>query len=374
MNRPFGSRLIASARIRRAAICAIAALAVPPQASAHEIGTTRVAVVFQQDDTFEIEIVTDAASLVEKLDAMSPAPTDLPTRPGDRLRLLDELFRERVAIEFDGDPVRPTTEYAVSAATPSEPAVATIRMRGTIPEGARQFTWRYGWTLSTYAMTVRRGGTDQVAGEWLEGDQASTPVALAAPEQRADRMSVAIAYLALGFTHVVPGGLDHVLFVIGLFLLSRRPRLVLVQASAFTIAHSITLALSVCSIVSISPRIVEPLIALSIACVALENVFKHELSPWRVARVSGFGLLHGLGFAGALQELGLPRTEFVAALVSFNVGVEAGQLAAIGAVWMLVGWWAGPRAWYRRFVVVPASMAIACTAIYWTIERIGFLG
>ena len=115
------------------------------------------------------------------------------------------------------------------------------------------------------------------------------------------------------------------LFVLGIYLLSGRARSVLWQVSAFTVAHSITLGLSMYGVVAVSPRIVEPLIALSIAYVAIENIFLSELKSWRVALVFAFGLLHGMGFAGALQELGLPRSEFVTALVTFNVGVEAGS-------------------------------------------------
>src|SRR2546425_1895072 len=139
------------------------------------------------------------------------------------------------------------------------------------------------------------------------------------------RASIALQFLALGFTHIVPKGLDHMLFVLGIFLLGRRLRQVLAQVSAFTIAHSITLALSVYGIVSVSPSVVEPLIAVSIAYVAIENIFMTELKPWRLALVFAFGLLHGMGFAGALKELGLPRSEFVLALATFNVGVEAGH-------------------------------------------------
>ena len=147
------------------------------------------------------------------------------------------------------------------------------------------------------------------------------------------------------------------LFVLGIYLLSGRARSVLWQVSAFTVAHSITLGLSMYGLVSVSPRIVEPLIALSIAYVAIENIFLSELKSWRVALVFAFGLLHGMGFAGALKELGLPRSEFVTALLTFNVGVEAGQLAVIGAAFLLVGWYCADRVWYRRRIVVPASMA-----------------
>ena len=137
------------------------------------------------------------------------------------------------------------------------------------------------------------------------------------------------------------------LFVLGIYLLSGRARSVLWQVSAFTVAHSITLGLSMYGLVAVPPRIVEPLIALSIAYVAIENIFLSELKSWRVALVFAFGLLHGMGFAGALKELGLPRSEFVTALLTFNVGVEAGQLAVIGAAFLLVGWHCANRAWYR---------------------------
>jgi hypothetical protein len=160
------------------------------------------------------------------------------------------------------------------------------------------------------------------------------------------------------------------LFVLGIYLLSGRIRSVLWQVSAFTIAHSITLGLSMYGLVHVSPRIVEPMIALSIAYVAIENVFLSELKSWRVALVFAFGLLHGMGFAGALKELGLPRSEFVTALLTFNIGVEAGQLSVIGAAFLLVGWHCSQRNWYRSRVVVPSSALIACTAVYWTVERL----
>src|SRR6185436_10418310 len=132
----------------------------------------------------------------------------------------------------------------------------------------------------------------------------------------------------------VPLGLDHILFVLGMFLLSPRLKPVLSQVTAFTLAHSITLGLAMYGVLALSPRIVEPLIALSIAWIAVENLTTTTLRPWRIAVVFGFGLLHGMGFAGVLHELGLPRAEFLPALVSFNVGVECGQLLVIGVAYL----------------------------------------
>ena len=349
---------------------------------AHEIGTTRVSVDFRGNASYDIEITTDAASLVEKLESVSGAqaqsdPNAENSSPRNAavlerlLKTYEEVFRRRMMVSFDGTTVRPSINYAVSGvATATTAPVALIKLSGLVPESARQFEWTYSWTFATYSLTVAADSSEQTT-EWLEGGQRSTPITLSgmARPQRS-RAAIATQYLALGFTHIVPKGLDHMLFVLGIFLLGRRLRQILAQVSAFTVAHSITLALSVYGVVSVSPRIVEPLIAVSIAYIAIENIFLSDLKPWRVALVFGFGLLHGMGFAGALKELGLPRSEFVTALVTFNLGVEAGQLAVIGAAFLLVGWYCAGRQWYRRLVVMPASLLIGCTAVYWTFQRI----
>ena len=359
--------------MRLAIWCAIAVVILSSAVChAHEIGTTRVTAVFQKSTSYEIEVVTDAAALVEKLETLSGEPVQSGLNAAAlqaQLQAHDELFRRRFALTFDGTAVQPRIDYAVTGiATATAAPVATITMAGGLPAAAKQFAWTYSWTFATYSLTVRETGAETT--EWLEGGQMSTPMSLALTAQAPNRIATGFRYLALGFTHIVPNGLDHMLFVLGIFLLSRRLREVLTQVSAFTIAHSITLALSVYGIVSVSPAVVEPLIAVSIAYVAIENIFMSELRPWRVALVFAFGLLHGMGFAGALKDLGLPRSEFVIALATFNVGVEAGQLAVIGAAFLLVGWYCGRRHWYRRLVVVPASVLIACMAVYWTVERL----
>lgn len=344
-------------------------------ARAHEIGTTRVSVVFRADRTYHIEIVADAAALLEKLEASAgwpPSPETGLVRPQAALEALEETFRQRLIVAFDGMEVHPAIEY--SAAPPPDatsPALATIRLAGEIPRGARDFTWTYSWTFASYALTVGSDRAEAAVTEWLEGGQASSPFPLSAAPPPS-RLGAAWRYFTLGFTHIVPHGLDHVLFVLGIFLLSGRPRSVLWQVSAFTVAHSITLGLSMYDRLAVSPSLVEPLIALSIAYVAIENLFLSELKSWRIALVFAFGLLHGMGFAGALREIGLPRSDFLMALLTFNAGVEAGQLGVIGVAFVLVGLQCGTCAWYRRRIVVPASALIACTAVYWTVERLSF--
>lgn len=182
---------------------------------------------------------------------------------------------------------------------------------------------------------------------------------------------VIILYLELGFTHILPKGLDHILFVIALFLASSRLRDLVWQVSAFTIAHTITLALAILDVVSVPASIVEPLIALSIAFVAVENMLCRDMTRWRPAVVFLFGLFHGLGFAGVLGGLGLPEGDLLTALFSFNVGVELGQLTIIGVLWLVLRRYSG-EAWYRH-VRLGGSGLIALMALWWTIERV-FLG
>jgi len=360
--------------MRRALAAAVVAMLCGAAMQAHEIGTTRVSVLFQEGRTYEVEIVTDATALVEKLTASaggsSPADSSAAGLQST-IASFDEKFRQRVQLAFDGSSVYPAIWYSVAPAIDAASApAATIRLTGQIPSGARQFTWKFGWTFASYAMTVRNASSGNPRTEWLEGSQTSAPFPLTTASPAAGRLDIAWRYFTLGFTHILPHGLDHMLFVLGIYLLSGRARSVLLQVSAFTVAHSITLGMSMYGVLSVSPGIVEPLIAVSIAYVAIENIFLSELKSWRIALVFAFGLLHGMGFAGALQELGLPRSEFLTALLTFNLGVEAGQLAVIVAAFLLIGRHWADRAWYRSRIVVPASMLIACTAVYWTIDRL----
>jgi hypothetical protein len=117
-------------------------------------------------------------------------------------------------------------------------------------------------------------------------------------------------------------------------------------------------------------HIIEPLIAISIVVLALENVFSKKFSRWRLLAVFIFGLVHGMGFAGALSELGMPRYAFGIALTAFNIGVELGQITVIMAAWLLLALPFGKKPWYRKVVVIPASVIIAVIALWWTFERI----
>ncbi len=183
-------------------------------------------------------------------------------------------------------------------------------------------------------------------------------------------LQTVLNYIALGFEHIVPKGLDHILFVVGLFLLSPKFKPLLLQVTSFTVAHTVTLFLGILNIIHISPNIVEPIIALSITYVAIENIFFSKLSLWRPALVFLFGLLHGLGFAGVLNEIGVSASYFVTSLISFNLGVELGQLSVILLCFLVLAIPFQNKLGYKKWITNPLSILIALVSLYWFFERI----
>ena len=171
-----------------------------------------------------------------------------------------------------------------------------------------------------------------------------------------------------GFSHVIPHGLDHILFVLGVFLMTRKGKPLLLQISAFTVAHTLTLWLASAGIVRVPPGIVEPIIAASIVAVALENILHPRYTHWRLLVVFGFGLIHGLGFAGVMSTRLDSTSSLVVGLLGINVGVELGQLAII-LVALLATWRITSESQYRKWVVIPGSILIALAGIWWVVER-----
>lgn len=183
-------------------------------------------------------------------------------------------------------------------------------------------------------------------------------------------MNTFLEFLQQGFLHVIPLGYDHILFVIALFFLNSRLRSVIIQCSAFTIAHSITLCLTAFKFILPNPSIIEPIIALSIVFVSLENIFMSNVSTWRIGLIFIFGLIHGMGFANALLELGIPQDHFIVSLLSFNLGVEFAQVSIILLLYFLISKWFANKKWYKNRIVYPVSTLIACIAMYWFVIRL----
>ncbi len=309
---------------------------------------------------------SDKAPLYDRLRATSPevlSEAFIPTLP----KLLEALH-----LSFDGKRV-PLAFKDVEIPEVGELSLArtsTLILQGELPEGAKIMTWRADFSFGNNVIRVAQAGVSTpFFSEFLLAGKESGPISLEGVVAQ-EMLPSLIKYVAIGFEHIVPKGLDHILFVVGLFLLSARLRPLLWQVTSFTLAHSVTLALGIYGIVSVPATIVEPLIAASIAFVAIENLFTDRLHRWRPAVVFAFGLLHGLGFAGVLMEIGLPRDQFISGLIGFNIGVELGQLAILAVCMLAVGLWMRHRSWYRPAITMPASVAIALIATFWFFERL----
>jgi len=176
----------------------------------------------------------------------------------------------------------------------------------------------------------------------------------------------AYRFFVLGMEHIL-SGYDHILFILSAILVVSGFLETLKLVTAFTVAHSITLALAFLGIVSLPASIVEPLIALTIAVVAFENVFQKKFNRrWMLVFV--FGLVHGLGFVGVLKEITVSKQELLTSLVSFNIGIEAGQILIVGAG-LLVMYFVHKTSWSAVFIRW-SSVAIGILGLVWFVERI----
>ena len=362
----------------------LAVLALPVVgASAHDLSFTDTRLAIRADGTFRADLRCDLDALAlgtdPRADAREVVAAIRSKSPAERdalLARLRELLARRVRVRFDGAPVpfevgfpeRVSDPEAVAGTPGATVFGLTAELTGRVPPRAREVTFWASRAFPPVNLAVVQEGLAEAARFVLQSGEESPPIRLGRAASGPGRGETALRYLRLGFRHIVPEGTDHMLFVLGLFLLSPRLRPLLLQVSAFTLAHTATLALSTLGVVRLSPAVVEPLIALSIAYVAAENTLRQELRPWRAALVFGFGLLHGLGFAGALGELGLPRGDFLTGLLAFNAGVELGQLAVLAAAFLATAAIRG-KPWYRSRVVVPVSFAIAVVGLCWTVAR-----
>ena len=260
------------------------------------------------------------------------------------------------------------------------PRIAEWALAAEVPSGA---TVTVAWPQGGGDLVVRQQGVDAPFTGLVSGGSTSPAISLAGGDE-ATGWEAFTSYIPVGFDHILPQGLDHILFVLGLFFLSIHLRPLVWQVTAFTLAHTVTLALGALGLVNVPGSIVEPLIAASIVYVAVENIFARGLTKWRPAVIFCFGLLHGLGFASVLGDFGLPEDQFIPALIGFNVGVEVGQLTVIALAFGLI--WLGVLAARRaaltgvevmvteypvmfRAISVTGSLIIALIGIYWVIER-----
>ena len=373
-----GQRVLALIALLLALLCvALPARAHEIQASVADIDLTggRVAIDLRTNGEALLAGIgsehedTDDAPEAAQYDALRALP---PAELEQRLRAFAPTLVDALELTANGARV-PLALETVAVDDEPDPALARssrLALAAPLPAGADAVSVRLD---PGYGDLILRGtGENESYGEFLQGGAASQPIAVAGVTQRG-AWDVFVQYLGVGYEHILPLGLDHILFVIGLFLLSPRARPLLWQVTAFTLAHTVTLALGTFDIVRVPGSIVEPLIALSIVYVCVENLMTTKLTAWRPFVVFAFGLLHGLGFASVFEEYGIPDGQAVPALLAFNIGVELGQLTVLAACFLAVGLWFRDRAWYHRVITVPASLAIAAIGLYWAVTRIGLV-
>lgn len=369
-----------------------------PDARAHEIDPA-IADVQVTDTEVIIDIRLALESILAEMDLASITETvgspveeiydELRATSPETLRAELEDFwprmQQRIVIEVEGARLLPEL---VGASIPEigdfELArISTISLRADLPEGNAPV--RFGWAALYGDLVVRQvGGGEDAYTAFLSDGDLSEP--LPRLEIRTESAGAVFArYIIVGFEHIIPLGIDHILFVLGLFFFSLHLRPILFQVTSFTVAHTITLALASLGIVTIPASVVEPLIAASIVYVGVENLRGHTNVKARTALVFVFGLLHGLGFASVLGDFGITASHFVAALIGFNIGVEFGQLAVIMTALVLIliavrlaGFAPLPddeapvrqtQVMYRAVSVV-GSLVISLIGAWWTIERV----
>jgi hydrogenase/urease accessory protein HupE len=339
---------------------------------------------------FRIEVRASIEALLTGINSQYKDTTQAPTAEEyDRLRALEapalaqafEPFRQKmleaIELRLDGRPAQAeitTVDIPVPGYT-KVPRISLIVLEGDIPVDTETLSWYYPAAFGDNAVRVRQVDERNAqwhwsSWQWIREDRPSEAFSLTEVFTQPGFLTVVVDYVGAGFDHIIPKGLDHILFVLGLFLFSTRMRPLLWQITMFTVAHSITLAMAMTGVIELPARVVEPLIALSIAYVGIENVWHKRLHKSRLILVFAFGLLHGLGFASMLADFGMPENAFATALIAFNVGVELGQLVVVALAFLTVGLWFGKRPYYRRLVVIPGSLLIAAVGLYWTWQRL----
>jgi len=342
--------------------------------------------------SYRVEIRASIEALLTGINARYKNTKDSPNAQAyDDLRVLgaEQLmqafkpfrgeFTQSIRLLFDSNEVA-TRIHSVDIPEPGYtkvPRISEIILKGEIDHSVQRINWYYPAAFGDNAVRVRQVDEDNdkwhwSEWQWLRKDQLSEPFSLNEVFSRQSSTQVMLSYVLAGFEHILPKGLDHILFVLGIFLLSTRLHPLLGQVTMFTLAHSITLGLAMNGIIELPANIVEPLIALSIAYIGIENLLSKQLRKSRLVLVFCFGLLHGLGFASVLKDFGMPDDAFMEALIGFNVGVELGQLAVIVLAWLCLRIWFRDPTLYRKLVIIPGSLLISLVGLYWTWDRIIF--
>ena len=357
---------------------------------AHEIKPS-IADFTYDENYLNIEVRLNAELILSNIDASNISNTNSSplTEIYDRYRLLDKKDLENSILESWKDissnidikinnklkkieliniDTQVVKNFEISRDT-------IISFRVLLNKSSEKFTFKW---IKNYGPIILRENNDlkiedELVTEYLQSGTESDPIFFTENNFRSMFTSFT-KFFVLGIQHIIPKGLDHILFIFGLFLFSSSLNKLIKQITIFTIAHSITLIFVSLSLIKINPQIVEPIIALSIVYVGLENIFKNYIKEYmRYVVILFFGLLHGLGFALVLSDIGYRSSKLFLNLISFNIGIEVAQISIILFLYLLIAIKFAKNKYYRIAFQIPSSILIASIGLYWFAERIGIL-
>ena len=355
-----------------------------PSLQAHEINPTVIDITVASDQA-QLSMQFNAEVFLADIDASITADTNSseqadiydsyrglpPVELAEKIRAREaELLNKIVLRSADQNLALRILDIKTEANDMALPRITSVTLQADLPENSQPVTLSLARDLGAF---IIRQNDPAIAGAELYSDFLSAG-SVTAPIPRKGGvsrswLSTLVHYLQVGIAHIIPKGLDHIVFIIGLYFFSPYMRPLLLQVTAFTVAHSVTLALATLKLISVPASIVEPLIALSIAWIGIENIYRPKIGFSRLAVVFCFGLLHGLGFAFVLGEVGLEASAFIVSLLAFNIGVELGQLFVLLPL-IILGLMLGTKSRRANKVKIAASSLIALIGIYWFIERV----
>jgi HupE / UreJ protein len=369
-----------------ASLCLVAMLSTlcllrPQGVAAHEVTPTIGDLTVTNGQlTLDLRLNVEAFVAGINLDGMDDTDASDQSSTYDRLRALNEAeftpkvlafartWIKQIIVMADGPVALDVASIVIPDVGAQDlPRSSHLILTGKVTPRADRLVLT--WPKGAGNLVLRQQGVDDPFTGYVEAGKTTPEIPIDGGIVQTAQQ-VFLTYIPVGFDHIIPKGLDHILFVLGLFFLSSRLGPLLWQISAFTLAHTVTLGLGALGWITVPAAIVEPLIAASIVYVAVENMLVDRLHKWRIVVIFGFGLLHGLGFASVLAEFGLPAGQFIPALIGFNIGVEIGQLSVIAAAFLTVGIWFRKKPWYRTRISIPASVAIALIASFWFVQRV----
>ncbi len=287
------------------------------------------------------------------------------------------IFLTQATLSFDNKPS--TLEYVnldvADIGYQGRPRISYLKLKTTLKKMPRSFFWHYAKIHGDYVYRHRLYHKDEYTWSnwrWFSASSQVERVILDVPDNKTNINFIEYfgEYIVIGYTHILPKGLDHILFIIGIALLSLSWRQLLWLATLFTLAHSLTLALAIYDLIMLPARIVEPLIALSIAYIGIENLLRRTVIKFESIVIFLFGLLHGLGFSSVLSEFDLEKNTLALSLISFNIGVELGQISIILMVISLLWFAKKNNLNTQKYIIFPSAFIITIFGLVWTVTRI----